>query len=561
MAPYRFRDELVLQRRRFTHLAALRMVIAVGYIGLEAVGYSLGRSATGLFAGAAFAVYGLLVLLFRNKPQVRHSRLVILTVDLVTMAALVLLSGGYEIGVSLLMFYFLVTEAALLHGAREVLAITSVSVVFYAAWLASGEENEFRFSFSSFMFMLVVGGALGYYFTYQAGRAERRISERLQTAVGASEKEMVAAVESALRDLALWLGCSRAILAFWDSSVDYYAICQHPPERGPSDAPPLEFDNRHEWACLAANRLDFYTNDVSLTDDAGRRLPREYDLHPYVIQKFEIYNAVGCGLPDNGRFVGRLLLINRVRGVRPSDLKKLQEVSRLFRDVVRHLLVVRRTEQEAYERERVRIAHDLHDGPLQSVISFEMRLQIIKKLREKRPEMADQELASLEDLSRKLVSDMRTFVHRMRPIEADDSSLAASARKLVEGFQKESGIAVTLLADQNGQMQTPRKISGEVLKIAREALHNIYKHSQATHVLLALELKNGDLHLAVDDNGSGFRFAGRYNLEELDAMRLGPKTIKQRVRGLGGELTLESNPGNGANLRIQVPLNGVGGSA
>lgn len=561
MPPHRFRDELVLQRRRFTHLAILRLLIGLGYLGFEIIGYAEGRPAAGFIAGLVFALYCTAILVFRNRPQVRNAPLTVLFIDLGAMGALALLGGGYEAGVSLLMFYFLVTEAALLHGAREVLGITSLSIVFYAAWQASGDENQFRFSFSSFIFMLIVGGALGYYFTYQAGRVERRMAERLQKAVGASEKEMVAAVESALRDLSLWLGCSRAVLAFWDSSVDYYAICQHPPERGPSDAPPVEFDNRHEWACLAANRLDFFTNDVSLTDDEGRRVQREYDLHPYVIQKFEIYNAVGCGLADSGRQVGRLLLINHVRGVRPADLKKLQEVAVLFRDVVRHLLVVRRTEQEAYERERVRIAHDLHDGPLQSVISFEMRLQIIKKLREKRPEMADQELASLEDLSRRLVSEMRTFVHRMRPIEADESSLAAATRKLVEGFQKESGIAVTLLADPKGHSQTPRKVVGEMLKITREALHNIYKHSQATHVLLALEQKNGELHLSVDDNGSGYRFAGRFDLEELEAMRLGPKTIKQRVRGMGGGLTLESNPGNGSNLRIHVPVSGPVNSA
>src|SRR5690606_17036081 len=109
---------------------------------------------------------------------------------------------------------------------------------------------------------------------------------------------------------------------------------------------------------------------------------------------------------------GRLLLINRVGGVRASLQYRLAGIAPQFVPLVRHLLVLRRAEQDAYERERIRIAHDLHDGPLQSVISFEMRLQIIRRLRERNPEMADKELASLYDLSRRLVQEMRTFVHR-----------------------------------------------------------------------------------------------------------------------------------------------------
>jgi signal transduction histidine kinase len=73
-------------------------------------------------------------------------------------------------------------------------------------------------------------------------------------------------------------------------------------------------------------------------------------------------------------------------------------------------------------------------------------------------------------------------------------------------------------------------------------------------VLFAVERKGNQLHLAIDDNGRGFRFGGKYMLQELESLRLGPKSIKRRVRALGGDLTLESNPGQGSNLRVTVPL-------
>jgi signal transduction histidine kinase len=359
--------------------------------------------------------------------------------------------------------------------------------------------------------------------------------------------------------LARAFGCARALLVFWERESDYYALCQYPPDRGVLDALPVQFDARHEWASLAGSRLDFHATDVSPTDAEGRKIDRPFDLHPFVVQRFEIYNAVGASLRENGgdRPIGRILLVNGVGGVTAGRQERLAGLARLFAEPVRHLLVVRRTEQEAYERERVRIAHDLHDGPLQSVISFEMRLQIIRRLRERDPDRADRELASLYELSRALVQEMRTFVHRMRPIEADDSSLGASMRRLVEGFQKESGVAVTMLGETDSRWRLPPKTTSETLKIAREALHNIYKHSRATHALVSIEKIGAELRLGIDDNGAGFEFGGRFDLEELESLQLGPRSIKQRVRGLGGQMTIESNPGHGASLRLTLPLAGV----
>ncbi|MCL6482304.1 MAG: hypothetical protein K6U02_11310, partial [Firmicutes bacterium] len=62
-------------------------------------------------------------------------------------------------------------------------------------------------------------------------------------------------------------------------------------------------------------------------------------------------------------------------------------------------------------------------------------------------------------------------------------------------------------------------------------------------------------YLVVDDNGKGFSFAGRFSSDELDRLRLGPISIKERTRSIGGVLTVESNPGHGARLTVELPLN------
>ena len=77
-------------------------------------------------------------------------------------------------------------------------------------------------------------------------------------------------------------------------------------------------------------------------------------------------------------------------------------------------------------------------------------------------------------------------------------------------------------------------------------------------MFVRLTAVNGDCRLSIDDDGCGFPFAGRFSQADLDATRKGPLVIKERVRLLGGELTIESDPGRGARLEIAVPISAYG---
>ena len=211
------------------------------------------------------------------------------------------------------------------------------------------------------------------------------------------------------------------------------------------------------------------------------------------------------------------------------------------------------TVEEARENERQRIAADFHDGPLQSFISFQMRLEIFRKILERNREAGLQELAQLQELSKSQVREMRSYVRDMRPLDVDGASLTAATRRLVEEFQKESGIPVTFVGGERPFAAAP-ETSTDVLQMIREALNNVRKHSKATRVAVALEKTGKILEISIDDNGVGFHFSGTYNLDELDLLRLGPVSLKRRARSLGSELLLESRPGRGAGLKLRVPI-------
>lgn len=219
---------------------------------------------------------------------------------------------------------------------------------------------------------------------------------------------------------------------------------------------------------------------------------------------------------------------------------------------LRRSVLSRLEAERARESERERIAADFHDGPLQSFISFQMRLEIIRKLLGRDREAAVAELQQLQELGKSQVSELRSFVRSMQPIEVDDAGLHASVREVVGSFERDSGIATTLICGDLPELNGT-EFSMEILQIVREALNNVRKHSKASRVSLTLEATPRTIEILVEDDGSGFPFSGSYSLDELELLRLGPRSIKRRIRTLGGDLVLESRPTQGAGLKISIP--------
>jgi signal transduction histidine kinase len=213
----------------------------------------------------------------------------------------------------------------------------------------------------------------------------------------------------------------------------------------------------------------------------------------------------------------------------------------------------RKTADKARDMERQRIASDFHDGPLQSFISLQMRLEILRKLLERDFQAGMEDLRQLHALAQSQVRDLRAFLHSMRPVDVDGGNLMATARRTAEMFQKESGIPVAF-SGTNTPVGLPREMTHEVLQMLREALHNVQKHAAASRVAVAMEKTERGLEISVDDNGHGFGFAGAYTLEDLELLRLGPASLKRRARSLNADMLLDSRPGRGAGLKFRVPL-------
>ena len=271
-------------------------------------------------------------------------------------------------------------------------------------------------------------------------------------------------------------------------------------------------------------------------------------------QELQAHAVMAVTLMSSNHPTGRVLLINPRRAFAPRDLRWLERIVRHLNAPLENVFLLRSFRARAVEAERSRISRDLHDGILQTLLSLNIQIGVLRRKLPPPAEHFGEDLAALEKTLREQGEELRQMVKDLRPLRVESADLREMMYSFAERYHTESGLAVDLFLAEN-DLRAPDRICREVFQIYRESLNNIKKHARASHVVVKLWQDDSKVFLVVDDNGQGFSFGGRFTSEELDRLRLGPISIKERTRSVGGVLTVESNPGHGARLTIEIPLN------
>jgi signal transduction histidine kinase len=250
---------------------------------------------------------------------------------------------------------------------------------------------------------------------------------------------------------------------------------------------------------------------------------------------------------------GRFFLFDPLLSNDPTeDLRFLQEIVRQVGPAIYNVYLLRRLRLRAGAVERARVARELHDGAVQSLIAMEMQVDVVRRQCAGESDKVSSELGRIQGLLREEVLKLRELMQEMKSIDVDARKLPNFLTDNVERFQRETGISARFLADLKHNTMPPR-VCREVVRIVQEALVNVRKHSKARQVLVRLTSVEKGWKLTVEDDGRGFGFSGRLTHAQLDDARQGPVVIKERVRLIDGELTIESTPGQGSRLEITVP--------
>ena len=204
--------------------------------------------------------------------------------------------------------------------------------------------------------------------------------------------------------------------------------------------------------------------------------------------------------------------------------------------------------------ERARVARELHDTAIQSLISIEMQVDVLRR-RATDDSHIVAELEHIQDLLRQEILNLRELMQTMRPIEIGPHQFLDFIAQLVERFSRDTGVETRFVSELQ-EVTMPPATCRELARVVQEGLVNIRRHSGARSAVVSFGAQNGSWKLVINDDGRGFPFAGRFRLAELDDFRRGPTVIKERVRAVGGDLLIESTPGRGSRLEITVPQKG-----
>jgi two-component system sensor histidine kinase DegS len=207
---------------------------------------------------------------------------------------------------------------------------------------------------------------------------------------------------------------------------------------------------------------------------------------------------------------------------------------------------------QTQEEERRRIAREIHDGPAQSMANVVLRTEVCEKLLELNPAEVRQELGELKNAVRKSLQEVRRIIFDLRPMGLDDLGLFPVLSRYVETL-KERYSEVEIESDFRGQPQRFDSIIEVALyRVVQEALQNVLKHAKAKQVKVSLENDGQRLIARIVDNGRGF-VVEKY-LQKPKSESYGLVGMKERIEILGGQLYLNSKPGEGTEVLAIVPL-------
>ena len=202
----------------------------------------------------------------------------------------------------------------------------------------------------------------------------------------------------------------------------------------------------------------------------------------------------------------------------------------------------------AQEEERLRVARELHDETAQALASVLVRQRVAERSPD--PETLRQTMADLRALTADALEGVRRMALELRPTILDDLGLAAALDACARHFSQRSGLPVDFRAVGRPERLRP-EVELVVYRVVQEALSNVARHSGATRAEVSVIAESSTLIVSVADDGRGFDPAAALDSRPQS---LGLFGMRERAALVGGQLGIESAPGRGTRVRLEVPL-------
>lgn len=504
-----------------------------------------------------YTVYALIAALIAWRSAVPRARWRLFShaLDLVLFSVFVYLTEG-PASPFFLYFVFSLFCATLRFSVRGILATGVAAMAIYGAMALLGSLGDPQFEMSRVLIREAYLGVIAALLVY-LGAFHQRV-RREMSSLAAWPRELGGNVEALLQGTlahaAAVMNASRVILVWEESEEPWtYVAILGGGAFGIERVAPGTFDSPS--AAGLRNRSYYVRGDGQplLAYDPALSTAAEATAHPIgpaLRARYSIESAIVVALES--QTVITHFIIPNVRAPTADDLELAHIAGRLVLATLEQCFFVQQVRQTASAEERLRISRELHDGIVQSLGGVGLQLEAIRAQFAKEPAAAER-LAHVQQVVEHDQRELRAIVRELRPHDPREGRtiLADELQRMRERYALEWGLEVAV--QSHATVDVPARLAHELCRVINESLANAAKHGGATRAEITLVATDGDIHASISDNGCGFAFAGRYDLDALDRQASGPRSLKERVRSLDGTLIVESSR-HGATIEVAIPI-------
>ncbi|HEX6098765.1 MAG TPA: GAF domain-containing sensor histidine kinase [Thermoanaerobaculia bacterium] len=265
-----------------------------------------------------------------------------------------------------------------------------------------------------------------------------------------------------------------------------------------------------------------------------------------------MHSLLAVPIPCKGPFLGNLYLTEKeATGIFTAD-----DEETLVRFALQAALAIdnahlhEQVADLAVAQERLRIAHEMHDGLAQVLGYVNTKVQAAEMyLKREKTEEAAAQLRELATSARQAYSDVRESIVGLRTLPGPSRSLTEVLGEYLDRWEEMSNVETSLRIDPAVQLRPSQEL--QVVRIVQESLTNVRKHARASHASVEITRDGDKLVAVIADDGAGFNAAARARGE---FPQFGLSTMRERAESIGGTLTIDSAPGQGTRVRFELPV-------
>ncbi|MBN2005846.1 MAG: GAF domain-containing sensor histidine kinase [Anaerolineae bacterium] len=237
---------------------------------------------------------------------------------------------------------------------------------------------------------------------------------------------------------------------------------------------------------------------------------------------------------------------NNVRIFGDEDLRLILSLAQRAALAIENAQLYEQAQQAATLEERQRLARELHDAVTQTLFSASLIADVLPRLAKINPEEAERRIRELRDLTRGALAEMRTLLLELRPSAIAESSIDDLLHQLGEAMTGRARVQVNVSIAMRHDLPVNVKVA--LYRIAQEALNNIAKHANATHVTISLRSTPMGIELRICDDGIGFDVAQRL------PDNLGLSIMRERAEAIGAQIAITSQSGQGSQICVSLEI-------